>query len=565
METKNFMLKFILLVGFIIAGIFLVRPVLAVDYNHSYPRTGIFSWSGPRSEYYAKFDLIIAWTNKSDFARKVKAINSKTYILSTREWNAGLSLETKLPIEWTVKNADGSSAYAYCDPSTGNDCSSSAFLFDITSSYCPVYTGTGTISGISLNGLRYNDFVAKYSGTKLVDFSFFDGVFSEGITLDGWPRGGKNVDLDKDGTADLDQHDTAWRKQVWEGGTLDAIKKLRQIINDKIFIYNSGQFHTFAMAQTNGPFLEHAGISKGAWTGFVKNYDKWTKEGATPHAIFFNFGGDKLDNFRWMRFGLGVALYGDAYYSYDDYSSTGALHQYVHYYDEYDLDLGLPISKMQKVKNGSGSPYNNYGIFVRFFQKGMVMLNVDVEPNRITKSELEEKPEISEIFKRTGPYYHFKGGQDPETNNGKEMENIIKLEGSTYGNYIVGDAIIYIKEPNKAVIADIIIDNNSGGNNTAGTTPGNQPAEFSEPAKWQKLTSSGLNWTLGAGSYTANGKNYSIFTVHHTTSKSESNYVIFRPKINWAGKYKIYEWHADQSNINEATNVVHEIKFGNKT
>jgi len=529
-------MKKLIITILILTGCLLIFPIssLAQDQGPPFPRIGVFHFGGYQPEWYAKFGLVMTPNNSPYFADAIHNMNSDAIVLVTRDWNVyeytNRRTMDKVPDngDWFVKDSKGNTVRVYSDEDP---------LLDITDN-CP-----------QVKGQRYNEYLPEYV-SKIADLSAFDGVMSQGLWP--YPYGTKDVDLDKDGENDWKQHGKGWLRTIWSRGATKAIARLRNLIKNKIIMINSGIFHRFAWSYANGIMKEHSVKTYNVKWELNKFYN-WRKSAPRPQLFFVQANGDSKDNFAWMRYFLGRALMYDAYYSYSDFASGE--HHYNHYYDEFDLDLGYPKGDVKQVKVGQGAAETNdeQGIWAKFYDKGAMIINLDHKENTLTDAELQQ------LKGYEGPYYRFKGGQDPDFNNGKKFREV-KLRGILRDKDpigFVGDAIILVKEPT-TVVADIIIDNIDGG-----TSPASKPAKLE--GDWTNMPKSRSEakknaWGVGARPY-ANLYNYA------TAQSNSGAKATFTPTMGIQGKYEVFEWHgwlgSRKESKQEATNVPVTIKHAN--
>ncbi|MFH1890398.1 MAG: hypothetical protein ABIJ91_02445, partial [Candidatus Kuenenbacteria bacterium] len=299
---------------------------------------------------------------------------------------------------------------------------------------------------------------------------------------------------------------------------------------------NSGHMHTFERDKTNG-FTAEDYRCVYSWTYQKREYENWMRYAPYPHTFMFDGEGDKKNNFYWMRFLLGTTIMGDGYFSYSDIENCEN-HHCDKYYDEFDLNLGYPTGNMQQLVT---TIKNDLGVWVRFFDNGAVIVNIDKQPHTITEGKL------STLTGYKGPYYRFLGGQDPDFNNGQIFDEV-DLTSRGYNNGLIGDAIFLVKEPT-TVVADIIVDNVD-----MGTSPASETANLE--GEWEGECSS-QSWSMGCRGYC------SLWDIHFTTSFT--SHAIFTPTIGVAGNYAIYEWHGNITNQNEATNVRYIINYSGQS
>ena len=290
----------------------------------------------------------------------------------------------------------------------------------------------------------------------------------------------------------------------------------------KLLIINSGRLHEFHIRDSNGCIAENHGPVY-SFTTIRNGLDIWYNQSKVPHALFYDCKGQGKKYFSSMRFMLATAMYSDAYFSFSEEN----LHHYDNYYDEYDLDLGFPTGPMQQL---TATGENGKGVWVRFFNKGAVILNMDNQQTTVTNAQ------ISTLRYYDGPYYRFKGGQDPSFNNGQIFDEVT-LQGKIHKSYLyIGDAIFLVKQPTTAV-AEIIIDSDD-----EGTSAGSYPAEFF--GSWQQTNDNVEKaWCLSYRSYK------DAFALAYSPPGDGDNSAIFKPTIGIEGDYAVYEWHGDKTDV----------------
>jgi hypothetical protein len=255
-----------------------------------------------------------------------------------------------------------------------------------------------------------------------------------------------------------------------------------------------------------------------------------------------------------MRYLLGVTLLGDAYFNFMTFEEAQSTqnHHIHQWYDEFDLDLGQPtdlgrsgpLEDAQKLKEG---------IWVRFFDKGVSIVNVTGSSKTVTDQELKALPGYA------GPYWRFEGGQDLSLNGGKALNtgqgfSSVTLNGYTWQKNnrtkTMGDAIILLRSP-QTVVSDIIVDNSD-----FSTSPGSFEASLSGGFSLQM--SAGRNhWSVFNHK---RGRAYGGVDYWHPYARSDgSGQAVFTPSIGVSGTYEVFEWHGylgdGESSVREATNV----------
>ena len=489
--------------------------MLYAQANHSYPRTVVWDWGNGAADWYAKFDLFFGPISM-DKARKIKDIDPTTMIIASV---IDLNTFSNMPVpeEWYAKDTNGNKVYIY---------NNSRALIDITN-YCP--------GSSQYNGKRYNEWVAEYMVDK-VDLNIIDGIGSHGIRNNAWKL--TNIDYDRNGINDLVEHgpyNSGWFNNVLVEGLSVVVDKLRSYLNDnQVIVLNSGRFHTFLSDKTNGCVLEDEKYVHN-FNYFRNNFDLWMSASPNPQTIIYDAMGNDKNDYHWMRFQMGVAMYGNAYVGYHE--DDAQEHYYNSYYDEMDLNLGFPTGPMQLI---TSTGERGRGTYVRFFDNGAVILNVNEHPQTVTDNQ------ISTISGYDGPYYRLLGGQDSDFNNG-ELFNQVNLYGELGwdDNLIAGDAIFLMKEPT-TIITDIIIDSES-----ESTSPGSQVVELS--SNWTQTEDCINSWQQSLASYR------DMYGLAFSNAGSGQNIAKFIPTINIPGNYTVYLWNSDVEGRQEGSEVPYTI------
>ncbi|MBN2010361.1 fibronectin type III domain-containing protein [candidate division KSB1 bacterium] len=490
------------------------------QFQHGYPRTGVFHWGGAPTDWYAKYDMIMTSSSNSNFAKDIKQINPEAIVVATLDINAGQAARSYSD-EWTCVDSHGNKIMIY---------GGSRPLADPTD-YCP-----------TVNGKRYNQAAAE-GMSQLVDFNYFDGIATDGLWDAPWGDAQNDIDLDRNGVNDNNEHGRDWVVNRWKEGAGKIVTLIDDLIpSDKIFVINgttmSGYRNRF-----NGHVFEYGGAFSSAYLWGFGIYMDLVNELQQPHATMIDgcgawagIGEDALikNNFELFRFVLATALMGDAYVGFQIKYKD---HYILGYYDEYELDLGQPTSSPQEIfQSGSES------VKVRFFQNGVVILNATMDAVNVSDSD------IHSLSGYNGPYYRFEGNQDPQWNNGDIFNSSVALESKRVdSDNFVGDALILMREK-QAIVTEMIIDNTD-----EATSPGSQPAEL--VGGWNQSCGGG-NWSSGCWEWIGAYEYASI------GSGSGNEYAVYRPTFGVPGKYEVYEWHGEQSS-GAASNVPFEITHAN--
>ncbi|MDZ7376632.1 MAG: putative glycoside hydrolase [candidate division KSB1 bacterium] len=510
----------------LIASIVLNFAFSYAQVDHRYPRLGIHQWGGAVDEWYAQFDLISTALIDVEWAKRIKRLNPDVLILPTSDWNNGTYIEP-FPDEWYIRRADGS-RIEYGGPNT---------FYANLSDLCPKSPLYG--------GKRVCDYLPELL-MKRVDLTVFDGIATDGLYYQdkelwnyhvvsdnlGW-----DTDLDQNGVNDFNEHGEEWVVGHWNAGVDILFQKLRQLMPaNKLLMVNSGSWHYHHHAETNGVFLEHSygGVT---WSWFTYIYDRFMQSLRKPNTIFLDYDGDSKNEFRDMRFQLATTLYGNGYFSYSDPGSHE--HYYNKFYDEFLVDLGYPKGPMQQI--------GSTGVWVRFFDHGAAIVNVS------GALQLVRDEDLKTVAGYEGPYYRFRGGQDPAHNNGQLFDNI-QLWGGKDNSGTIGDGYLLLKTP-KTIVYSIIIDNVD-----MGTSPGTPAPEFI--GRWEQYPDpipGNPYYTMRVADW------FGMFAYAYTSPGNGESKVIYRPTIGVPGYYQVFEWHCwhESAIDDEATNVPYTIKYHN--
>ncbi len=423
-----------------------------------YPRIAVQHFGDAVPDFYAMYDLVIITRTNVDEVKAIKKINPNAIVLSTHAWTQWFKnhIINPFPEAWFARDSKGGQIV----PTRFNQ------LIDVTN-FCP-----------RVNGKRYNEALPE-ALRQDVDLTVFDGIGTDWAW--GKPHKVSDIDLDRNGQNDYVEHGADWVEAKWQEGLVAMIARVREMIGpDKLLWVNSGGFHDWGLEQTNGTNLDHwSGFF--SWGYFMRQYKNFMRTARRPHIFILAarpWGGDPnrpedtRNYLQFMRFMLCATLMGDGYFQFQPLEA-GENHYYF-YHDEYDTDLGQATSEAQELPNGC---------YARFFERGVALVNPTGAPKQVTDADL------AGLSGYAGPYFRFRGNQDPAYNNGQRFD-AITLAGYTLRrggkDMVTGDGIILLTEP-RTVVADIIIDNLP-----YGTSPMMDPARLRGP--WQQ-TSDGLTVT----------------------------------------------------------------------
>jgi len=497
----------------------------STNFNPPYPRIGIQQWGGGVLEFYARYDFVdIGIIGGDAIASQIRQANSGIILVPTSDWNAAAHVDS-LNDEWVLRNSSGQLLTLYFE----ND-----KFYDLTN-FCP-----------QVNGRRYNEYLPKFLTSGRVNFNVYDGVATDGLWNGSSNVDNGDVDLDRNGINDYDEHGAEWIEAQFEEGIDSVLVRLiRMMPENKIILINSGGLHDWLWNHTNVIMVED--LSGIFGVEYLKSqYDGFIAQGRSPAYTMFMT--QPSTDYAWtpeiskndyslMRFALTFCLLGPGFMAFEDVESFE--HYGGKWYDEFDVNLGYPTGSASEVQPG---------VWARTFDLGMSIFNGSGDTVTVTTNDLEFMPGYSP------PYYRINGGQDHATNDGSLFDEVTlwgKLSYPDPGNQLLtithGDGLVLIKTQ-KTVVANIIIDNVE-----SGTSPGSVAATY------------GGTWTQacdGASSfYTVRCAEWLDFYGYARADGAAGTCTAtFTPTIGVAGDYEIYEWHG-KLNSGAATSVPHLINY----
>ena len=215
----------------------------------------------------------------------------------------------------------------------------------------------------------WNDTLAKFAYYRLMTSGVWDGVFYDTMWHNlYWVNNGK-LDVNNDGRND----NIAYVNERYKNGVVQMLATTRSLFGDNFIILENGSSHVAYQPQLNGVMYESFPTpweGAGYWPNVMKSYLEKARLNVDPKIQIINANSKNKNNYKEMRWGLGNALLGNAYYSFDFGESD---HGQTWWYKEYDLDLGRSVSSAYRV-DGSFSNYEK-GLWRRNFEKGVVFVN----------------------------------------------------------------------------------------------------------------------------------------------------------------------------------------------
>jgi hypothetical protein len=510
----------------------------AQEFNPPYPRFGITTFSGQTyasPEILKDFD-IIAITPNNEMARKYKEKNPNVILLASAALLVSERMRlsgVQLPEAWFYHDISGKRFELWVGSYQMN-----------VSPYCPkvdMNDGRGPVT--------YKEFASNWLQNN-VDFTLFDGTWHDWW----WPSPGwaelQTGDFNNNGIADKDE----WGgidsvDAVWWRGINDYHRRERQIPGLKYVVVQLGGIH---WPDVNGAVFEDWPMSHGPFVFWISHYDEAHTTGRLPTLNIFD-GAHRFfhlgfpvepykNNYRSVRYDLSSCLLTSSFFYVDEGSDLGH-HANVHVYDEFEAkgQLGYPRTDPIKLpgKPLSSTPYAS-GVWVRFFDHGLSIVNATGRTQSITASELSALDPIG-----GSSYYRIQGGQDPDFNNGREVTDSdpLVLWGDTHiatwpDPEVFGDGSMLFRT-RKVLVTPIVVDNHV--NNQ--TSPGSDPVQYT--GGWVLSSDGDLFYAF----YT--GRNYAVFQPDGfawSPPGNGENVATYVPTIGLPGMYEVFEWHGYRGN-----------------
>ncbi|MBN1779886.1 hypothetical protein JW948_02075 [bacterium] len=516
----------------LLVGAMSVSVLQAQALNIPYPRLGIFTFSGQTEasvEILKDFD-VIAFPPDALMAQRYKAANPDVILLGTSGSMIAYDMGA-MPEAWYYHDINGQRISLW----------EGAWLMN-NSILCPrVDLGDG------YGPKRFIDHQVLDIQQK-IDFLYFDGVFHDFW----WSGPGSTAkatgDLDGNGVADMQEWGIDSLRYVWETGLIQFHEMEYQIPGIKYVVVQVGSDGTLWPNFNGACFEDWPTLNGGVWERWRKYFNDTKTNTKLPKIMLFNNGLSHFDrfypeypyknNYRAVRFGLSSCLLTESFYFVDE-GNLLAHHGNVHIYDEFEAKgmLGYPRTDMVKIE-GKPLAATNYasGVWLRFFDNGVSVVNATGQTQTVTASEIAALDPVG-----GSRYYRFRGGQDPDFNNGEEVTNGNPLElwGDTHElNWttvpeVFGDGAMLFRS-RTTLITPIVVDNNE--NNQ--TSPGSDPVSYS--GSWV-MDSNGQKFYAF---YT--GRNYEVFQPDGfawSQGGSGSSTARYTPGIGLTGEYEVFEWH----------------------
>lgn len=519
----------------------------------SYPLIGWQTFGGAVDDFYSRFDLVIKRGTSPSGAKQS---------IYTEDWNTGCGLGASQPEGWILHDSTGNRKEEY-------DSGSGPYMWNL-SDFSPA---------VNFNGKTQTYLQACAEKMGSIDTTQFLGIATDGMWGDSevtwfydrseWA----DIDIDQNGVNDHSEHTKDWFIQHWQAGINSMLADMRARLGPTaVIVPNSGNTHSWGWPWTNGIIIEkqngtffdtpddnqyfHA-LKQGTLApfttvldGLVQNGDPFlnTIPAITSDASRWGTPDHRTrDNLSAMRYNLALAMFNDAYFSFQDMDEgnphapgIGQEHYWSFWYDEFESDLGTPTGETTMLRSG---------LWYRCFDKGIVVANTDGSDKLVTSSDL------AGACGYNGVYWRLHSGQDlalkalssswVAQHDGSQFSSA-SLDGRVVNGFLnVGDGLILLRQP-QTVVSDIIIDN---------VYMGTSPAS---------------DWMTSSNGFTQESREtgsqpYTIYsswvpgTYAYAWANPGTDTATFRPTVGVAGQYEIFEWHDTIPNSPTASNVSHII------
>lgn len=253
-----------------------------------------------------------------------------------------------------------------------------------------IWLGTRLINVAS----DWNTYLPEFMHQEVMASGLWDGIFYD-VIFDriSWVNNGE-IDINNDGIKDPAYLiDSEWQK-----GMIKLLSYSRLLEGPGKIIVGNGATNYYDRF-LNGRMFEN--FSAKDWAEKMKDYQNF-RNGYQPFLAIINSNTENKggwDNFSKLRFGLGSALMGDGYYSFDHGDQD---HSQLWWYDEYGVGLGRPKTEGFNIFEKNNKEIRE-SVWRRDFENGLVLVNATSEEKTV---DLE------------GEYEKIKGVQDIKINSG---------------------------------------------------------------------------------------------------------------------------------------------------
>ena len=339
----------------------------------------------------AKWDLLIL-----DMETQVRSLGALKKI---RELNPDIIMLVYITPQ-EIKN-DANSGTSVMRKKLASGINAAWYLTDTSNNKLSFWPGTTLLNvadnSPEINGLQLNKYIAGFVAQDLLSTGLWDGVFYDNAWKDVKWLTGDLVDLNKDGQQDnnIDAH--------WQQGTRTIYNETRRLTNNRYLIIGNATSDVYKN-DLNGIMLES--FPSLGWKESMRVYNSYQEGLSQPRINIINTNtGNKgnSNDFQKIRFGLASTLLLNGYYSFDFGDKD---HAQTWWYDEYDVELGKPISAAVSLTN---KPQFEEDVWRREYENGIALANPTSQAQDVDLG---------------GEYEKIKGSQDPAVNNGAIVSQV---------------------------------------------------------------------------------------------------------------------------------------------
>ena len=240
------------------------------------------------------------------------------------------------------------------------------------------------------DGRLLAEWKAEFYAEEVLGSGLWDGVFFDTT----WPTINwinPHIDYNLDGVVD----DQTTVNSEWVRGLNKLFEELRPLVGDEYLLIGNDQ-GTFFEWVNGRMFEDFPNVPNGGWEGSMREYAFRERTSYPPDVTIFNSSTLNTGNqdLEFMRFTLGSALMGSAFYNYD----FGNEHRSnIWWYPEYDLPLGFPREEPKVWREGKWQQPINWepGIYRREFNGGAVIVNSSEQTQLVQPQLRGYAPEVN--------------------------------------------------------------------------------------------------------------------------------------------------------------------------
>ena len=357
-----------------------------------------------RANYYLSWEIAhnkIAELSKWDLLilDMETQINSQNALKKIRQLNPSIKILVYITPQ-EIKN-DASTGASVMRKRLVSGLNPSWYLTDVQNNKITFWPGTWMLNvadnASAIDGVKFNQYLAKFVSQELLSTGLWDGVFYDNAWKDVKWLTGDTVDLNKDGLKDSDI-DTHWRE-----GMRSVYKETRRLTNNRYLIIGNATSDVYKN-DLNGIMLES--FPSLGWEESMRVYSSNQDGLPQPRINIINTNTGNKGNssdFKKIRFGLASTLLLDGQYSFDFGDKD---HAQTWWYDEYDVELGKPITEAISLNNKTQFKED---VWRREYENGIALVNSTLESRDVDLG---------------GEYEKINGAQDPAVNDGSIVNQV---------------------------------------------------------------------------------------------------------------------------------------------